>query len=298
MKKFLSLFLTVFLFAFCSFSFSACKNNDIDSATIVNPRVETIKVGVIEYEPLNYVYRKTFLGFNTELALLTFESLGYNVKFVLVEPSGTNKIVCANDVYTALENGDIDCFWGGLTDGVLFNDERADFSYRYLENSLCFIKNSYASPVVEQLSDLTDKKVAVSEFSSANTFFEENLTDIAEKELCERGQTSVLHQVNVNKANFGIVDTLLALYYTRNSEEYSMVSMNVSSDPSAVPYEFSQKYYCRAVFAKQDGENQLRDNVNTMLETFAKTGVLENLAEKNNYKYFKDYVITDFSSQK
>ncbi len=298
MKKFLSFILSILLLSCFALSFSACKKKDIASNTVVNPRVETLTVGVIEYPPLNYAYRNTFLGFNTELALLTLESLGYNVKFAVVEPSGSNKVVTANDVYNALENGDIDCFWGGLTDGVLFDETRADFSYKFLENSLCFIKNSYVSPVVESLDDLTNKKVAVGEFSSANSFFEENLSDIAQKELCERGQTSVLHQVNVNKANYGIVDYLLALYYTRNSEDYSMVSLNVSANPDAIPYEFSQKNFCRVVFPKESGTNELRDNVNIMLETFAKTGVLENLANKNNYKYFKDNVVLDFSSQK
>ena len=298
MKKLLSIILTIFLFSCCAFSFSACKKN-IDSSSVVNPRAETIKVGVIDYAPLNYMYRNTFLGFNTELAILTFEALGYNVQFVEIEPSGSNKTVNAEDVYSALENGNVHCFWGALTDGVLFDETRADFSYKYLENSLCLVKNSYSSPVVQDLSDLEGKKVAVGEFSTAEKFFVDNLSDIATKETCERGQTSALHQLNVNKVNYAIVDSLLAFYYIENDEEYSMIKLNVSFNPEEIPYEFSQKNYCRVVFPKSIGEpNELRDNVNLMFETFSKTGVLTKLSEKNNYRFFKNNVITDFSNQK
>ena len=290
MKRVLSIILTIFLLTCCAFSVSACKKRTIDSNSVVDPRVETKKVGIIEYAPLNYMYRNTFLGFNTELAILTFESLGYNVQFVEIEPSGSNKTVTADDVYTALENGDIDCFWGGLSDGVLFDDTRADYSYKYLENSLCLVKN---------LTDLEGKKVAVGNFSTAEKFFDENLSTIAIKEGCERGQTSALHQLNVNKVNYAIVDSLLAFYYIENNDEYSMIKLNVSFNPSEIPYEFTQKNYCRVVFPKADGQpNILRDNVNVMLETFAKIGVLKTLAEKNNYRFFKDNVILDFSNQK
>ena len=296
MKKFLSIILTILLFTCFALSFSACKE-EINENNIVNPRDETINVGIIEYAPLNYMYRNTFLGFNTELALLTFESLGYNVKFVSLEPTGENKTVCAEDVYTALEEGTIDCFWGGLTDGVLFDETKADFSYRFLENSLCLIKSNYSALLIEELSDLEGKKVAVGEFSVGEKFFDNNLTDIAIKEVCERGQMSTLHQLNTNKVDYAIVDSLLATYYIDNTDDYSMVYFNTSSNPEDLPYQFSEKNYCRVVFPKQE-DTELRDNVNLMFETFAKTGVLNNLANKNKYKFFKDFVITDFSDQK
>ncbi len=298
MKKFLSIILTILLFTCCALSFSACKK-EINENNIVNPREETIKVGIIEYAPLNYMYRNTFLGFNTELAILTFESLGYNVKFIPLKPTDSNKVVNANDVYTALEEGSIDCFWGGLTDGVLFDETRADFSYRFLENSLCLVKSNYSALLVKNLSDLNDKKVAVGSFSVGEKFFDNNLNGVAIKETCERGQTSALHQLNVNKADYAIVDYLLAHYYIENTDDYSMVYFNESSNPEEIPYEFTEKNYCRVVFPKEvSGTNQLRDNVNLMFETFAKTGVLNTLANKNNYKFFKDFVISDFSNQK
>jgi hypothetical protein len=79
-----------------------------------------------------------------------------------------------------------------------------------------------------------------------------------------------------------------------------MVKLNVSSNPSNIPYVFSQKNYCRVVFPKQPDSKlaNLKDNVNFMFEAFATTGVLQNLANKSNYRYFSEYVITDFSSQK
>ena len=130
--------------------------------------------------------------------------------------------------------------------------------------------------------------------------------------LCNRGQEEAMHSVKFlnQKANFAIVDKLMALYLTNNSNEYSGCVINTSADAEIIPYQFEEKYYLRAVFKKQLDEfdnpieNTLRDNVNIMLETFAKTGVLESLASKNKYKFtnkdlsIKDFIITDFSDQK
>ncbi len=316
MKKLFTVLFSLIMSFICLFSLSACKNNTVNNDSIINPREQTIKVGYIDYVPLNYSYRNSFMGFNTELALMTFEALGYNVQFKLIESSDEeNFIPSAQDIYDALDDEYIDCFWGGLTDGVLFDNEKADFSYKYLENSLCIVNNTYVGTTISALEDFSGKTIAFAPNSTGELFYNSKLLNKVEgigSYLCNRGQEEAMHSVKFlnQKADFAIVDKLMALYLTNNSNEYSGCVVNSSDSEEIIPYQFEEKYYCRAVFKKQYDEfdnptqNTLRDNVNFILETFAKTGVLESLASKNKYKFnnedlsIADFIIKDFSSQK
>ena len=86
----------------------------------------------------------------------------------------------------------------------------------------------------------------------------------------------------------------MALYQKYNGEYGDVVLTNV---------DLEQKNYLRVVFKKTSGENTLRDNVNAMLETFAKIKtddkcIITTLAEKYKFgsyeKTVADYIITDF----
>ncbi len=300
MKKVLTFLLTLILSVCCLFSFAGCEQKKIDNNAIVDPRVDTIKVGVIEYAPLNYMYRNTFKGFNTELAVMTFNALGYNVEFVLVEPQDKDQFIPdANDVYSALNNNEIDCFWGGISDAILFDEELFDFSYPYLENSVCLVKGSTAS-TVSSLEDLEGEKIAFGENSAGEKYFNEYVLgtiDDVSASSCERGQKSALHKTKsiTEPEKYAIVDTLMALYQKYNGEY---------GDVGLTEVDLEQKNYLRVVFKDED-ENQLRDNVNAMLETFAKVKkddqcIIEQIANKykfGNYeKSVSDFIITDFSA--
>lgn len=301
MKRLFTLIITVILSVCCLFSFTACdEQKKVDNDSLVNPRADTIKVGVIDCAPLNYMYRNTYRGFNTELAIMTFNALGYNVEFVLVEPEDEEEhIPNANDIYNALEEGVIDCFWGGISDALLFDETRADFSHAYLENSVCLVKSTYASSI-SQLSDLQGKKIAFGKNSAGEKFYNEKLLGTVSgvsASCCERGQKSALHKVKsiTEDCEYAVVDTLMALYQKYNGEYSGVVLTDV---------DLEQKNYLRVVFDKQTGENELRDNVNAMLETFAsiKTNgksILTQLAEKYKFGNFEKnvahFIITDFS---
>lgn len=302
MKRLFTFFISLILCACCLFSFVGCEpQKKVDNDSIVDPRVETVKVGIIEYAPLNYMYRTVFKGFNTELAVMTFNALGYNVEFVLVEPENEDKhIPDANDVYNAFDEGVIDCFWGGISDAILFDESRADFSYPYLENSVCLVKSTYAS-TISKLSDLEGKKIAFGDNSTGEKYYAEKLKGVisgVSSSCCERGQKSALHKVKsiTESEEYAIVDTLMALYHKYNGEFSDVVLTDV---------DLEQKNYLRVVFKKETGVNELRDNVNAMLETFAnlKTdgkSILTKLAEKYKFgsyeKNVSDYIITDFSA--
>ena len=300
MKRVFNLLLTLILCVGCLFSFTACEPpKKVDNDSIVNPRTETIKVGIIEYAPLNYMYRNVFKGFNTELAVMTFNALGYNVEFVLVEPEDEEEhIPNANDIYNALDEGVIDCFWGGISDAVLFDETRADFSHAYLENSVCLVKNTFAD-TVESLSDLENEKIAFGKNSAGQKYYAEKIlgkVSGVSASSCERGQKSALHKVKsiTESEEYAVVDTLMALYQKYNGEY---------GDIALTDVDLEQKNYLRVVFKKTSGENTLRDNVNAMLETFAKIKtddkcIITTLAEKYKFgsyeKTVADFIITDF----
>lgn len=306
MKRFWTLFLSIIMCACCLFSFTACQEKKtVDNNSIVNPRTETVKVGVIDYAPLNYMYKNTYKGFNTELAVMTFNALGYNVEFVLIEPqSEDDYIPTANDVYTALEEGDIDCFWGGLSDAILFDEERADFSYPYLYNPLCLVKSTYAGSI-SSIEDLEDMEIAFGTNSAGEIYYENNLIGTVANlsaTSCERGQKSALHKVKsvTDPINFAIVDALMAFYQKYNGE-YSQISIT--------DIDLNQNNQLRVVFKKQEEKNELRDNVNAMLKSFAsikKDGecIITSLAEKYKFntpaglsiKSVADFIITDFDN--
>ena len=300
MKRIFAFLLTMVLCMCCLFSFTACEApKKVDNDAIVNPRTETIKVGVIDYAPLNYMYKNTYKGFNTELAVMTFNALGYNVEFVLVEPE-KDHIPTANDVYTALEEGEIDCFWGGISDAILFDEERADFSHPYLENPVCLVKSTYAGSV-SSLQDLENQTIAFGKNSAGEVFYKHKLENVISgisSSSCERGQKSALHKVKsiTESVNFAVVDLLMALYQKYNGEYADVILTGI---------DLEQTNKLRVVFKKETGKNELRDNVNAILETFAyiKTNgksILTQLAEKYKFSSFpsnvSDFIITDFSA--
>jgi len=308
MRKLFNIVLSIILCACCLFSFTACDDKTVNSADIVNPRTETIKIGYVDYAPLNYKYKGKFTGFNTKLAVSIFNTLGYNVKFVLVEPTDEDRrTVNADDVYCALDEGDIDCFFGGITDAVLFDETRFDFSYRYMENSPCLVIVNGQNYINCQ-SDFNDKTVAFGENSSGKLYYNNYLANVSgiDYVLCEKGQSSALHKANspIEDASCAIVDTLFAYYNLEKTNEYGSLILNAKNNPDA--YQIEQKNYLRAVFKKDtSGTNELRDNVNKTLEFLASTykdgvSLLCSLAQGTSFSTadLSDFLITDFSSQK
>ena len=301
MKRLYKLLITLTLSVCCLLSFTACSAPaTVDDTTLVDPRVETIKVGIIEYEPLNYMSRNTFKGFNPELALMTFEALGYNVKFVLVKPQNTEEFMpTAQDVYDALDSGDIDCFWGGISDAILFDEERADFSLPYLKNSLCLVKGTYANSI-SSLEDLENAKVAVAQNTVGEKYFNEQILGTisgASALTCKRGHVEALHKIKAvtDSTSYAIIDTLSALYHKYNGDYSNVVITEI---------DLAQENNLRVVFKKQNDKNELRDNVNAMLNAFSsiKTDekcIITKIAEKYKFgsydKNLSDFIITDFS---
>ena len=315
MKKIFTIFLSLILCACCMLSFSACDDKTVNKDNIINPRTETKKVGYIEYAPLNYMYKGKFTGYNTKLAVSVFNTLGYNVEFVLIEPTDKDRrVVNADDVFSALDNGEIDCFWGGITDAVLNDDSKFDFSYRYMENSPCLVINENQNQINSE-SNFDGKTISFGKFSSGELYYNSTLSKIQnislDFESCENGQKSALHKANslLEEANCAIVDTLFAYYNIEKTNEYGDLTLN-STKLHPATYQIEQQNFLRVVFKKSTtGTNELRDNVNKTLEFFASLtqtsdaeifSLLEIPAIGINFVNadLKDFLITDFTSQK
>ena len=306
MKKLFTLIISIILCVCFLMPLSACDDNSVSTNKVVNPRTETIKVGYVDYAPLNYTYKGKFTGYNTKLAVSIFEALGYDVKFVLVEPTDEDRrTVNAEDVYSALEDGSIDCFFGGITDAVLYDDTLFDFSYRYMENSPCLVIVN-GDEYIQTAQDFEEKTVAFGIYSAGEKYFYNNLVSMPNLNFvnCEKGQSSALHKANsyLEDADCAIVDTLFAYHYLEKTNEYRNLILN-----SAQGYQIDQHNYLRVVFKKSEtGTNELRDNVNKTLEFFANTtktvddevySLSQALAIGENYsvKNLVDFIITDFS---
>lgn len=263
MKKTFRIIAIFVLFVMTTLTFGACSNKTSGAADkIVNVRTKTITVGYTDYKPMNYTDNNGVLrGFDTELALIVFNSLGYEVKFKLIDWS--NK-------YTELEGGTVDCLWNGFTANVADDDgvqrsEKVDFSIYYMTNAQCIIKKS-STPNLSSVADFAGKAVGY-EIGSAG----QSYVDGIEAKLNAKPVTSqmdAVRDVNMGTSQYAVVDLLLAKSIVGQGD-YKNLVMNEGITIEA-------EYY--AIGFKKG--SQLTAKVNFMLEVYAELGYLTELAEK------------------
>lgn len=240
------------------------------SGGVVNYRTKTITVAYTDYEPMNYTEDGVLKGFDTELALMTFNALGYEVRFKLIDWS--NK-------YSELSSGTVDCLWNGFTanssdDGTPRN-QIVNFSYFYMQNKQCIVKK-VGTKNVTTLADFSGTTVSF-EASSAG----EDLLSGAEglRKKAVTSQMDAIKEVNSGTSQYAVVDLLLASRICGKG--------NFSSLETCEGFTTDVEYYAIG-FAKTDAGEKLRNDVNVMLTAFSKTGQLKALAEK--YGLEKAYV--------
>ena len=280
MKKLITLLLTVLMSMVAIFAVGCTTDG---GSSVVDPRKgNTIVVGYTVYEPMNFTQDGVLAGFDTELAVMTFEALGYNVQF---------KCITWENKYIDLNSNTIDCIWNGFTsngqddyDGVPTDrNQLVDFSYNYMQNAQCILKKS-STPEITAPSDFNGKTVAVERGSSGDSLansYKSDTVDISISPLAS--QMDAVTKVNEGVCEYAIVDVLLANAILAGSG-YSNLEINEGLD-------IAVEYY--AIGFKQGSE--LTAKVNMTLEYFAQTGYLQALANKYN---LGTSVITDFSSQK
>jgi len=278
MKKILAIVLSLVAVMTACFGLTACGKED-NQEKIVDVTTKQITVGYTVYEPMNYTEDNVFKGFDTELALMVFNSLGYDVRFKLIDWS--NK-------YVELNGNTIDCIWNGFTsngsdeiNGVdTPRDALVDFSYNYMQNAQCILKKKTA-PAITSASDLQGKIIAFENGSAGESLVDTFAKDTTLMKSGATDQMSAITKLNNGAADYAIVDIILAQSIL---DSYTNLEINQG-------IEIDVEYY--AIGFKKNSE--LTAKVNVMLEAFAKTGQLQELANKYNVGTM---VITDFTSQK
>lgn len=268
MKKFLSVLLSTVLTISLLSLLASCNQKGSDG--VVDYRTKTITVGYTDYEPMNYTENGVLTGFDTELALMTFNALGYQVRFKLIEWS--NK-------YNELSSGTVDCLWNGFTanasDDGTPRSEILNLSYYYMQNKQCVIKKQ-ATQNLSSLDELKGYTVAYESGSAADDL----MTGVSGANLkAVSSQMDAVKEVNSGTAQYAVVDLLLASRICGKGN-FSELVMNDGIDTESEFYAIG--------FAKNDEGAKLRDNVNIMLTAFSKTGVTKALAEK--YGLEKAYI--------
>ena len=259
MKKIITIVLSAILSVVMLFSMTACGA----TKSVVDVTTKTITVGYTDYSPMNYEEKGVLKGFDTELALMTFNALGYEVRFKLIDWS--NK-------YMELDSGNIDCVWNGFTmnssdtiNGVSTpRAEIVDFTKPYMYNAQCIVKAANA-PEITDIADFAGKSVAY-EAGSAAVDFVNGLSGINAKPVTS--QMDALREVKAGTAQYAVVDVILAKA-NAGKGDYASLSINEG-------LAMDQELY--AVAFKKGSE--LTEKVNILFNAFAKTGVLTEIATK------------------
>lgn len=246
----------------CAFT-AACDNENAAEMKIVNPRTEQIVIGYTDYEPMNYKDKDGVLtGFDTELAVMTFEMLGYNVRFKEIEWS--NK-------YVELEGGTIDCVWNGFTwncsdDDGTARSEKIDFSVPYMQNAQCVVRGASEAEITNE-SQFDGKSVSFENGSAGESY----ISDIEGVNINKKGvvsQMDAIKNVNNGTAQYAIVDVLLAEKLAGKGD-YTNVVINTGVEIEKEEY---------AVGFKKNSE--LTAKVNLAFEYLTKSGYTLKLAQK------------------
>lgn len=259
MKKIVTIVMAMLMSVLTVFGMTACAPTE----SVVDVTTKTITVGYTDYSPMNYKENGVLKGFDTELALRVFNALGYDVRFKLIEWS--NK-------YSELEGKTIDCVWNGFTmnstdkiDGV--DTQRADivdFTKPYMFNAQCIVRRNNVAEITD-VAQFNGKSVAY-EAGSAATSFVEGLEGINDTPL--ESQMKALQEVNAGTADYAVVDIILA---KANAGKGNYTNLVINEG-----LEMDQELYAIA-FAKG---SELDEKVNVILQAFADTGVLTELATK------------------
>ncbi len=268
MKKIITFIVATIMATVALFSFTACDEGS--SSGVVDVTNTTIVVGYTDYAPMNYKENGVLKGFDTELALMTFNALGYDVKFTLIDWS--NK-------YMELDSGSIDCVWNGFTmnstdeiNGVdVPRADIVDFTKPYMNNAQCIIKKS-STAELSSMADFNGKSVAYEAGSAGESYVsdvDDNVASLLKQPVTS--QMDAVREVQMGTIEYAVVDINLARSIAGKGN-YSDIEINVTYDALNLP----QEYYAVA-FKK--GSN-LDEKVNIMFAAFAATGQLKELADK------------------
>lgn len=269
MKKLLAIVLALaMLLCFVGCGGEKDKTNSSDPAT---DNKEKIVVGYTSCEPMIYEGyndgQKQLVGFDCELAKKVFEGLN-------MEP--TFKAIAVADVYTELENGSIDCYWGGFVsnisdaDGIKRSD-KVDFSRNYMKTWQVLIAK--INNGMEKIEGLKGKKGVV-QLGSSGELFAKNYQTAALEIESVASYADCIEAINVGNANYAIVDIQAAGVYCGGGDTIEIM-----------PSVKGETEYFAVAFKKN---SELKDKVNAQLEKLDADGTISTIAQAYD---MGDYVV-------
>ena len=204
MKKFLAKAVGCVLAAVSVFSLAACNNTDSDKKNI--QAAGKIIVGITDYAPMDYKDENgKWIGFDADYARAVCEALGVTPEFKEIE--WDNKLI-------ALEAGDIDCIWNGMTitDAI---ENAADCTAPYMYNTQVAVIKKANAEKYKSLSDLAGVSIAAESGSAGAKVIEENDT-LKDGFKGVTAQTDAILEVLSGASEAAIVDLTLAKALIKN----------------------------------------------------------------------------------
>lgn len=238
MKRVLAIVLATILCVVC---FAGCNGG------------KTLKIGVTEYKPMNYMENNEWTGFDTEFAQKAAKDLGYkDAEFIIIE--WDNK-------FFELESGAIDCIWNGMT----ITDEakaNADVSDPYVLNSQVLVMNAAAKESYSR-DKLATLKIAVENGGAAADLLESMNVPYTGFST----QSDALIEVKSGSSEACVIDITMANNMLKPDGSYAQLTVVDS---------LSEEEYGIAFKKGSD----LTAKMNELIKKYKADGTLEELAKK------------------
>lgn len=257
MKKKLALVLAIVIAVAGILVFAGCnKQEDTNSDLAYVQDKGTLVVGITEYEPMNWMDKKTgeWTGFDTEFAEAVCAELGVKAEFVVID--WDNK-------FPELDSKSIDCIWNGMTitDEALKN---ASVSDAYVKNAQVVIAKADVAAKYDSIADMKDLSFAAESASAGEKAIKEaGIADYT----AVLAQSDALMEVNSGSADACVIDITMANAMTGEGTSYEGLAQVCSLNAEEYGIAFRQG-------------SDLTAKVNEIMATMKTDGTLDAIAKK------------------
>ena len=224
---------------------------------------DTIVIGLdVGFAPMGFEQDGEIVGFDIDLARAVIEDkMGKSVEFQPIDWGSKE---------AELNTGKVDLLWNGLSRSPE-REENMALTNSYLKNDQILVVKSGSD--IASSADLTGKVLAMQEGSTAEdawATFKEEHADVNPSTVNLLSDNVIcLTDLEQDKADAVLMDSVVAEYYLATNEEYS--NLTILDDVIA-----SEEY---AVAAAKDN-TELRDQINEALNECVQDGTAAQISEK------------------
>ena len=236
MKRLVSVLLAALTFTCGAIFMSGCKKDD-----------NVLKVGVTEYEPLDYTEDGSgeWIGFDADLAKEVGKILGKEVRFV--------KIQWGNKIFS-INSGEIDVIWNGMT----ITDELKEallISEPYNENNQVIVCQKGEAAKYASKEDLAKAATILAESGSAGEEAVKSVVADGSKLIRAESQIACLLEVKASASTVCVIDRIMAMSLINKDSDYSDLAF---VDVGFASEQFGIGFRKNDVSLKNDVENAIK----------------------------------------